>query len=242
MDGVRLGARFSLATNRLKYCGPADAEPLLYRAVTEGTGLDLAADALARFEALYPYLEAIARHTGSQPFDGPVVEAYWIGNRLLDRFGPSEFHEILTALSERGLPKFVARELAEALPPKPLPHHMFHVAFVGVGAVTGHVETTVPNMQQCRPSWARVLRVEPSRLIVEQSQLVAHGSSVELGPEEERAVAYDPRFLAGIAPGDDVAVHWEWAALKLTAGQRANLERYTRLALDQANAARSSQT
>ena len=76
MDGVQLGARFSIATNRLQYCGPADAEPLLYQAIASGERLDAARRSLMRFEALMPYLEAIGAKHGKDPFDLAVVEPY----------------------------------------------------------------------------------------------------------------------------------------------------------------------
>jgi hypothetical protein len=237
MLGVPLGARFSIATNRLNFCGPADAEPRLYRAVTEGTGLAEAADALARFEALYPYLEAIGRYHGRSPFDPEVVEAYWIGNELLDPLGTSEFVPLLDALARRGLPAFVARELVASLPPRPIPHHAFHVAFVGVGAVTGHVETTVANMERCRPSWGTVERVEPELLRVVGPTLTLADGALALGDEVEQTVRYDPAFLPGVARGDSVAVHWNWAAMRLEERQRRNLEVYTRRSLEQANTA-----
>lgn len=240
MDGVRLGARFSIATNRLQFCGPADAEPVLYRAVVDGTDLGPAGVALGRFEALYPYLEAIGRHAGLPPLDGRVVEAYWIGNELLDGFDRTEFRAILDALARRGLPSFVARELADGLPPDPLPHHVFHVAYVGVGAVTGHVATTLPNMEACRPSWGKVVRVGPAKLLVEGPTLTALDGALVLGSPATSEVAYDPRFLPGVSVGRSVAVHWGWAAMELDPAQLEALERYTLRSLDRANVAHAA--
>ncbi|EQD60938.1 hypothetical protein B2A_03425, partial [mine drainage metagenome] len=90
MDGVELGARFSLATSRLQYCGPDGADRTLYRAISEPAARPAARAALARFEALMPYLETIARAHGLDPFDERVTEAYWIGNDLLDGLGRPE--------------------------------------------------------------------------------------------------------------------------------------------------------
>ncbi len=240
MDGIALGARFSLATNRLKFCGPEDAEPLLYRAAAEGTGLEQAALALSRFEALYPYLKAIAHRWNLSPWDRRVIEAYWIGNDLLDGFGPEEFRGILQALVLRGLPSFVAQELSEHLPARPLPHHVFHVAYVGVGAVTGHVPTTVPNMELCRPSWGRVRSIGPNRLELEAFPLALRNGRLGLGEERTGEVRYDPKLLPGLRVGATVAAHWGWAAVELTDSQRASLERYTTLSLEQANLAHGS--
>src|SRR3989304_5557246 len=85
MNGVQLCARFSLATTRLRYCGPEDADSILYQTVVKATDTGAARTALEKFEALLPYLEAIARKHGLDPFDRDVVEAYWVGNELLER-------------------------------------------------------------------------------------------------------------------------------------------------------------
>ena len=236
MDGAALGARFSLATNRLQYCGPAEAEPALYRAITEGAGLDEARTALSRFEALYPYLEAIGRAHGLDPFDEQVVEAYWIGNHLLDRFGRAEFLELLAALRARGLPRSTAERLAAHLPARPIPHHAFHVCYVGVGEVTGHVETTLANMEACRPALARVTRVQRHRLTVERPRLEWVHGQLRFGSPRPEEIDFDPRILPRVTVGDEVALHWGHAALVLSHAQAAALERYTAASITQANA------
>jgi len=237
MNGVQLGARFSLATNRLQYCGPADAEPLLYRAITTDAGHAEAARALSGFEALMPYLELIAAKHGRTPFDTEVVEAYWVGNSLLDAFARDDFVRLLEALTRRGLPRSMAARLAERLPPHPLPHHTFHVAFVGVGNVTGHVPTTLGNMEACRPAWADVVEARDSVLRVRGPTLVLDGGAVAWGPPVEREVRYDPKVIPDPRPGDSVAIHWSWPALRLTASQRLALETYSRRSVEQANLA-----
>ncbi|HYM41114.1 MAG TPA: DUF6390 family protein [Thermoplasmata archaeon] len=235
MQGVQLAARFSIATNRLKYCGPADAEPTLFRTIVQGKDLDASRKALLRFEALEPYLTAIAAKHGLDPLDHDVVEAYWVGNRLLDDFTRDDFRGILDTLTRRGLPRPMAEAFAAHLPERPLPHHAFHVSYVGVGNVTGHVQTTLPNMEACRPAWARVLRVAKTKLDLEKPRLEYAGDRLRIGAAVPETLAYDPRVLPGIAEGDHVAVHWSWPALVLSDGQLANLKEYTERSLAAAN-------
>ena len=237
MDGVQLGARFSIATNRLQYCGPAEAAPVLYRAITSDGGHVEAARALAGFEALMPYLELIAAKHGRDPFDREVVEAYWIGNSLLDAFDRGDFLRLLEALTRRGLPRSIARRLGDHLPSHPLPHHLFHVAYVGVGTVTGHVPTTLANMESCRPAWAEVVEATDALLRVRGPTLTLRDEVVDWGPPVDREFHYDPRVLPDPHRGDSVAVHWGWPALALAPSQRDALERYSRRSLDQANEA-----
>ncbi len=237
MDGVQLGARFSIATNRLQYCGPADAEPFLYRAITEGSDLPAARAALGRFEALVPYLEAIAAKHGRDPFDHDVVEAYWIGNHLLDRFDRSDFAPLLVALTHRGLPRSVAARLEAHLPAHPLPHHAFHVSFVGVGAVTGHVPTTLANMEACRPAEAEVVGYDAGTITLARPSLAWTDGALRLGAPTPVRVPHDPRVIPGLALGDRLALHWGCAALRLTRPQTENVRRYTDLSLAAANEA-----
>lgn len=240
MDGVQLCARFSIATNRLQYCGPADAAPDLYHAIVTEEGHREARDQLSRFEALMPYLEAIGQKHGLDPFDARVVEAYWLGNELLDGFTRAEYEALIGALARRGLPRSMAKELTERLPDQPIPHHMFHVAYVGVGSVTGHVETTIANMEACRPAWAKVMGKDETKLRLEQPRLALEAGRLVLGKAASVELSYDVRALPDLEVGDSVAVHWGWPALRLDERRRAALEEYSRRSLDAVNRAVSN--
>ena len=237
MQDIQLAARFSIATNRLKYCGPADAEPALFRTIVEGGSLAASRTALLKFEALEPYLTAIAAKHGLDPLDHDVVEAYWIGNELLEDFTREDFRGVLDVLTHRGLPRSMADAFAAHLPERPLPHHTFHVSFVGVGNVTGHVKTTLPNMEACRPAWARVLRAAKGTLEVEKPALEYDRGRLRIGAAVRETLAYDRRFLPTVRKGDHVALHWNWPALKLTNSQLTNLKEYTQRSLAAASEA-----
>ncbi len=237
MDGIALASRFSIATNRLSYCGPAQAEPALYRAIVSGHGDPEVRHALEGFEALWPYLEAIGTKHGLDPLDARVVEAYWIGNELLDGFGPDDFRALLQALQRRGLPRSVAERLKQNLPTDPIPHHMFHVAFVGVGAVTGHVPTTLANVEACRPAWALVLERTPELLRVRRPSLQVEKGCLVWGADTLEEVGYDARVIPDAEPGRSIVVHWDWPSLVLSPGQLTSLREVTRRSLAAANEA-----
>jgi hypothetical protein len=119
-------ARFAYPPNALGYCGPADSAALLGHASAGESGPDLAA--LARqFAGAWPYLELIAASSGRpDPLDVAVVEAYWVGNRLLNRVDPRVFAAHLAGRFEtragRGFADLAALALLGAVP-----HHNFHV-------------------------------------------------------------------------------------------------------------------
>lgn len=236
-SGVPLGARFSLVTNRLGYCGPADAGTPLYRAATEAADLERAGEALLEFEALGPYLRAIGDKHGLDPLSLEVVEAYWIGNRLLDAFDRTDFRAILEALGRRGLPASSVARLAARLPERPVPHHAFHVSFVGVGAVTGHAPTTLRTMESCRPSWGSVQSVAEATMEVEAPTLERRGGGFHWGAAARSTRPWDRRLLPGLRPGSDVAIHWSTPVLELDGEQRRALEHWSRLAFERAGPA-----
>ena len=233
MNGVALCSRFSLPTADRRFCGPATA-PTSLRASLRGEDAPGRRD-LRRFEALFPYLEVIAEETGGDPLDEEVVEAYWIGNRLHERDWRSAFPEILRRLVKRGLPQTIATRLAGSLPPRPLPYHTFHVLFVGVGVVTGHVPTTLRNMDACRVRWGRVTD-SGSRLEVVSEDLVRpQGAFALAGPRRRRQDRGDG--LGRVAEGDVVASHWGEAVLRLSDSQTRSVERFTAEAIASANEA-----
>jgi hypothetical protein len=226
MDGVALCARFSLATNRLDYCGPRDAAPRLYRAIVDGADLSLARRDLERFEALYPYLEALGVKHGLDPFDARVVEAYWIGNELLDHVPR---HDFGSSIDERFRRRAGAawRRIDDTIPDG-VANHSYHVLRVmpWAGLVRdGIVDEPLRIVDRCRISWAEVLPdVTPDgRVLVRRTPLVWSGSRLVHGePVVEPVDSPIP-----VEPGDVVAVHWDWICERLDARQLAWLRRVT---------------
>lgn len=103
--------------------------------------------------------------------------------------------------------------------------------------MTGHVETTLANMEACRPAWARVMAVEENSTLLRGPALEATSGRLALTDEKERTLRFDPAIVPGLAIGDTLAVHGSHAALTLTPEQARALETYTRRSLDAANEA-----
>src|SRR6187399_2463157 len=87
-SGPVLFVRYAYPPNLHGYCGPTDTGSFLAYGRTEE--IDPGFRQLAQaFSGAWPYLELIAGATGiADPLDHRVVEAYWVGNGLLDRVGP----------------------------------------------------------------------------------------------------------------------------------------------------------
>lgn len=209
----------------------------LRRLLLEHRGREEALQSLRRFEALYPYLEFLASRWDRDPFDAEVVEAYWLGNSLLEPSWRSPFPALLERLQARGLPPSFASRLARNLPADPFPHHTFHVLFVGVGAVTGHVPTTLPNMERCRISWGEVRSVEATEAVVEGPTLAWDGVAFAIENDRRRSVAWDSDLVPGLARGEMVALHWETVVEPLHREGLTHLETSTERAIRAANEA-----
>ncbi len=240
-DGLLLFARYAFPPNRLGYCGSDDHQSLF------GYLTDDRADAgllnLARkFEGAYPYLRLIAEANAlPDPFDRRVVEAYWIGNRYLERVTASPFYE---SLKDRFLPRIGMRELSwmgGTISEGAKPHHTFHVLEIyrRAGLLRdARAAIALDRMDQCRISWGRVKLVEGAELVVDRLPLVLEDGRLGLGrPATARIVRkIDSRgYLDDLRPGDMVSIHWNWACDRLDRQALRQLMRCTRRAIEHAN-------
>ncbi len=223
-------ARYAYPPNELGYCGPGDGRDLLEFASTAAdvTGaapqLDMAGRARA-FDGAWPYLEYLASLAGTESImDRRVVEAYWVGNELLQDGDAAGFAgAIRTAFASQYGADWPA--LAPGVTPHPLPNHSFHVfaiyPWVGVLRRTG-ADAALEVLDRCRIRWGRVDAVDGDAVDVQCQPLTWNGTLLRLGaPRLERArLASDGRSLATAArPGSWVSLHWDWVCDGLSGAQ-----------------------
>jgi hypothetical protein len=218
-------ARFAFPPNRLGYCGPGDGGELAhYTHGHEDPGLR---ETAAGFEGAYPYLQLLAgSNHRSDPLDADVVEAYWIGNELLDHVTP---HDFGTSIDDRFRRRAGAswRHIGDTIPDG-VANHSYHVLHVMPWAGLmrdGIVDEPLRIVDRCRISWAEVLPdgSDDGRVLVRRTPLVWSGSRLVHGDPVVEAV--DSPFA--VQPGDVVAVHWDWICERLDARQLAWLRRVT---------------
>ena len=237
--GPTLFARFAYPPNALGYCGADDHAALLeYGAsgVVDG-GLT----GLARtFEGAWPYLELIAGSAGiADPLDLRVVEAYWIGNSLLERVPMTLLGSSLTDRF-RGAAGRAWERLAETVPAGAVPTHAYHVfaVYPWVGLLrTGSTDNALHVLDRCRIRWGQLLRCEGDTAVVRSRPLVWDGS-LRLGRARVESVVRATDgvgFVADLEPGDWVALHWEWVCDRLTQRQLRALRHYSAMELDLVN-------
>jgi len=235
--GTTRFVRYAFMPNRLHFCGGDDNRAIFDYALAAVREPPLDA-MLRKFAGAMPYLTLIARSNGiADPFDDRVVEAYWIGNELLDRVAMGDLYGSLRERYSKQLSPKLMELVAAKAPAGALPHHSFHVFDVWRNAdrLSGDVLGTLDN---CRVAWGKVLRVEGGELVVERAPVALRAGRLVLEPAREERVLrqVDGRGFADAAqPGDWVALHWGWVCDVLTDRQRANLERFTRVHLALAN-------
>lgn len=229
--GPALFARFAWPANALGYCGPADSDEL-FGLAHEGHDVR-ALVALARaFEGAWPYLELIAAWNGRlDPLDPRVVEAYWIGNQLLDAVPRAAVLASLDERFRRRMNRAGWEQMVDTMLLVGVPHHNLHVFVVSpwIGLLRGGlVDQPLHVLDRCRIRRGIVERVDGDIAVVRSCAVVWNGEQVLAGPvrSETAMVAADGESLAGpIRAGDRVALHWDYICSRLDRRQWAALAR-----------------
>jgi hypothetical protein len=227
--GALLFARYAYPPNELGYCGPADA----------GRLLSAPAEEIARrarsFEGAWAYLEFLARAAGvADPLDEAVVEAYWVGNALVDRPSSADLTEFLRRRFAGQTGGTWASAGGHALA-----HHSFHVfevyPWTSLLRRTGS-PAAVSVLDRCRIRDGVVVAVHGETATVAARPLVFEDGRLGHAEARPETVAWSVEgrsLLAGLAPGDRVALHWDWVCDVLTDEQAdrivAHEERQLRL-------------
>lgn len=232
--GSILWARYSFSPNRFKYCGPDKNLELFEYTSRQKTDRGLT-QILSHFEAAFPYIEFIARENKiKDPFDFRAVEAYWLGNDLLNHIHLNKFYH---HLKDRYLKRFKTKtsfdEIAGKIPLGARPYHAFHVLeiFREVGSMRsinhGPVLKTINN---CLIGWGKVIKIADEFLEVEYRPLELLNHRLVFGPAQTKKIEYKFRhksFFDTPQIGNRVSIHWNWACDILTPRQLQNLQKWT---------------
>jgi hypothetical protein len=215
-EGALLFARYAYPPNELGYCGPPGASMLLApEAVAE---IERRA---RRFEGAWSYLEALAAAADvSDPLDVRVVEAYWVGNDLLDRL---DSRDLLRRLLDRFRDQHGGswREAGD----RARAHHSFHVFEVYPWArLLGSAApaTAVSVLDQCRVRTGVVLEAGEQVATVSSRPLVWDGVAMVAGAPQQQTVRWavdGASLIERPHPGDRVSLHWDWVCDVLTPEQ-----------------------
>jgi hypothetical protein len=214
-DGLRLFAQYAYAPNELGYCGPEDHQALFEFATTGHTDRSIA-HLLRGFYGPLPYLRLLAEAAGTgDVFDPRVVEAYWVGNDLLNLVDLVDHADTLAGWFRPGVGGSIGL-LADTIAAGSRPHHGFHVfqVYPWVGVLErGHVEEPVRQLDGCRIRWGRVVDLDGRRC---RGQQPAPGASRRCaGAGASRGGTGHPCCARGRTCGGSVGGRSRLAALDL---------------------------
>lgn len=205
MDSLRFAARYMFMPNRLKY---EDADNMLFSIACGQGDAKKVAKMIEGTAGISLFLNLIAEKNKLKMLDHRVLEAYWIGNELLDNVSSKDIkHVIMKEFTNRGLDKSIAKKLVSKVPEGASPHHSFHVRHIN--SVFGN-SSSYGNVEHCIIRHGRVKSVRNDALVLQDNQ----------------EIKYEPGLISGIRKGDSVAYHWKMAVDKLTKQQASNLQKY----------------
>ncbi len=234
--GPLLFARYAYPPNALGLCG-ADSPRTLLEYGEAGASDGGLASLAQTFDGAWPYLTLIAGANGIvDPLDPRVVEAYWVGNDLLDRVRPGDLARHVEDRFHGRIGR--ARDhVYDVVAAGAVPHHCFHVfaVYPWLGLLrTGAVDQPLHILDQCRITPAVVQRADGDFLEVLARPLLWTGSALRLGREAPRRARWRDDGLAFIrepAAGQQVSLHWDFACDVLSPRAARALARVTDRAL-----------
>jgi len=238
MSGPKIAALYGLIPNRLGLCGPR--QELLKKFIIGELSIPQIIPVLEKFEAAYPYYQLIAQKNkiANGPFNKKVVEAYWLGNELLEKISTDDLRQLITEkFSKPGLlSKAEAIKRAKKIPENSKPHHSFHVMVLG--SITGSIDFTGKTKLKdiCRVSWGRVIKKskiknQKSKLTVSCNPLTGN-EIIKFGKDRKKELNWDQDILPEVKIGDWVSFHWNYAMQQLNEENIINLHKYTQNTLD----------
>jgi hypothetical protein len=240
--GPLLFARYAYPPNALGLCG-ADVRRTLLEYGAAGESDNGLAELARTFDGAWPYLELIATANRiDDPLDVRVVEAYWVGNELLDRVDPARL-TIHVDERFRGRLGRSREHVYAAARAGAVPHHCFHVfaVYPWLGLLrSGIVDEPLHILDQCRTSVARVLSSGGETATVLARPLVYEDGRLGLGQPVQKETRWSEAGLSFVGrpePDDLVSLHWDFICDRLTPASAYALESATRRAFRSANVA-----
>lgn len=185
---------------------------------------------LEKFIVLNPYLETISKLAGLNKFSYKVVEAYWLGNGVLNKAKKEDYLDLLKHFSKQGVPEWLIDELKEKVPENFIPLHLFQVLYIGVGKASGSVPYNMETINNCMVRWGKVKKIKAGKLYLALNSLKRSDKKIVL-TSKNISFKYRDDFLPGLKVGATVAVHWKQVVKVLDKKEEKNLEFWTKKVL-----------
>jgi len=215
MKGLRKTIIYSIKPHKLGLCGPKEKKSqriLMDFLLGKYDDCGKIKELYKQFKSVCAYLKLIAEcNDVKNPFDERVVEAYWIGNELLENVPQKKLIEMLR--NELKLPAF-------NFPADIHAHHSFHVLFVGSLKNIAPIEKLAP---KCVINCGKVEKISGKSLFVKTRPVELSGDKAKFGSEIVQKIELDPKILPKIKIGDVISYHWDFACEVIDKRQAENL-------------------
>jgi len=241
--GLILFARYAFAPNYFKYCGPSSNREIGEALQNQYDERELR-EILNHFEAAVPYLNLIAHSNHiADLFDPRVVEAYWLGNKLLFNLPAQAVYEHLVS-TVKPRAKTGWRKLETKIGFGIKPHHSFHVFDVyrtaGFTRDGSKKMAVIELINNCMIKWARIAQITNKiqssnykwgEIRVESQKIDVKGNKFIFVPEEKTV----QNIGLDLQEGDLVSLHWGFVCDKISMRQLNNLKFWTKYHLEISN-------
>jgi hypothetical protein len=247
MDGIKFASRYSFRPNILGLCGPENDFKLFNYVVGKDNNKSETKKLLEKFIGAFAYYRLIAKANKiTNPFDYRVVEAYWIGNNLLKKVKGEDLKKMIIAdfTGHSLLNKNIILSLIKKMSSNFLPHHSFHVFYLG--SITGVVPKNLKTLNSCCVSWGRIKEIKDKSFVVLKSNLVSKNRKIIFDKPVRQKILFkltsfeqirenNQSFIKNPHVGDNISIHWNWACDKLNKKSLENLKYWTNYNLDLIN-------
>lgn len=236
MSGVRLAASYSYLPNCLGFCGSQKKEDLEFMEdfMAGKVGEAKIIPILKKLEAAFFYYQLIARKNRiKNPFAKKVVEAYWLGNGLLERVTRKDLVGMIEKdfVKPHLLSKKEALRRIKLIPEGAKAQHSFHVFILG--PIAGRIDMSELSLKDiCRTGFGKVLEKEREHLIVDFQPIEKTGKKYVLGKSKRLRIDWNKKILGRVKMGEWVSFHWGTAIQVLNKIQVGDIIKYTKNTLD----------
>lgn len=228
VKALQLAAGFALKPCTLGRCGEVNSQSKLRVCLTTGEcqGLE---DEFPKFNTMYPYLKTLSQISGLPPLSYKVVEAYWLGNELLDLAKPEDYDLLVKNFEEQGIKQAVKDPLIQALkthkPRQFIPFHLFHILYLGIGKTNG-LAVPAGAVNFCMVRWGRVEKIVGNRALIDLGCIKDENYPPEITKLDKRLI-FDRELLPGLHEDQRVASHWGSVVKVITEEEEKRLTLWT---------------
>ena len=221
-QGVFLATLFSMPAYESRSCGEGNEDvrdknlELIHKFLTkkDQESEEDIKKLLGTFKTLMPYLKAISKYTGEEPFHIRNVEIYCLGfdRQEKDFFGPISHCShclVLAEFGELGIPLEKLKELEKKVPGYFMPFHTYHNFLDGFVNLDLRKEKHLNGVTNCMVKQGLVQKIKEggNKLLVETLKLATQSGKLtflDTGIEVEFNPAY---FELPLEKNAKVAIH-----------------------------------